>query len=313
MNHDSERRHVLIGTSPENQGIFRELFKRHPLDQWVMKEAESYSQARFVLQHDPCDVLLVNDDLYEREGAQGLAWLAWQREVPIVLLVGQSPETYARAYQLGVSICLPREPIFGHPPMLAAGLDQALNICEMRFGYRRIKEQLAQSRRHTDCLVNLLWRATPHGNESSWLPQRSVLERLCEETARTERHAIPMTMALGEVQQGDDVSDRTLPDWAARLILHGKRRCDVAGQYGTNGFLLLLVHTSKDGGMTCVRRLQKILEQPPQTVQPPHRPQTFFGVVSFSPEKNTPQALLHCVEERLDAARSNIPERIAAD
>src|SRR5271170_2537945 len=124
MNHDSDRRHVLVGTSPENQGMFRELFQRHPLDQWVTQEAESFSRARFVLQHEPCDVLLVNDDLYEREGGQGLAWLAWQREVPVVLLVGQSPETYARAYQLGVSVCLPRDQVMGHPAGLAAGLSQ---------------------------------------------------------------------------------------------------------------------------------------------------------------------------------------------
>ena len=38
-------------------------------------------------------MLLINDDLYEREGGQGLAWLAWQREVPVVLLVNKSAET----------------------------------------------------------------------------------------------------------------------------------------------------------------------------------------------------------------------------
>ena len=139
---DSERRRVLIGTSSEHQNIFRDLFRRHPLERWVIREASSFSRARFVLEHEPCDVLLVNDDLYEREGGQGLAWLAWQRELPIVLLIGQSPETYARAYQLGVSVCLPCDQVLAHPPILSGALDQAVRICEMRFGYQRIKEQL---------------------------------------------------------------------------------------------------------------------------------------------------------------------------
>ena len=142
--------------------------------------------------------------------------------------------------------------------MLAAGLDQAMSFCEMRFGYQRIKEQLAQSRRHTDCLVNLLWRTTPRSNEATWFPQRYMLERLSEELARTERHAIPLTMILGEVQQTGE-GETSLPDWATNLIVRSKRRCDVAGQYGTNGFLLLLVHTTKEGAVNCCRRLQQVL------------------------------------------------------
>ena len=312
MNHDSERRRVLIATAPENHGMFRELFRRDPLDQWVRLEAESFSRARFVLQHEPCDVLLVNDDLYEKEGGQGLAWLAWQREVPVVLLVGATPETYSRAYQLGVSVCLPRDQAVSHPPMLAGGLSQAMNICEMRFGYQRIKEQLAQSRRHTDCLVNMLWRATPRTSDNHWFPQRYMLERLCEELARTERHSIPLTLVLGEMRPSAEGEFHGLPDWAADLIVNSKRRCDIAGQYGTNGFLLLLVHTNKQGALNCCRRLQKMLQHPPHEQPGPHLV-SFFGVVGPDNAKLTPQALLRRAEERLEAARANAGDPIAAD
>ena len=313
MNHDSERRRVLIATGPDNKGMFRDLFRRDPLDQWVTLEAESFSRARFVLQHEPCDVLLVNDDLYETEGGQGLAWLAWQREVPVVLLVGAASETYARAYQLGVSVCLPRDQALSHPPMLAGGLNQAMNICEMRFGYQRIKEQLAQSRRHTDSLVNMLWRTTPRTSDNNWFPQRYMMERLCEELARTERHAIPLTMVMGELRPNADGETNGLPDWVANTIVSAKRRCDVAGQYGTNGFLLLLVQTSKQGGINCCKRLQKMLEHPPQSPQPPHVVTSFFSVVGPGPGMNSPQALLRCAEEKLEAARANVRDPIAAD
>jgi hypothetical protein len=309
MIHDSERKRVLIGTGSEHQALFRDLFHRDPLDQWVALEAESFSRARFVLQHEPCDVLLVNDDLYEREGGQGLAWLAWQREVPVVLLVGKAPETYARAYELGVSVCLPREQAVIHPATLAAGLNQAMNICEMRYGYQRIKEQLAQSRRHTDSLVNMLWRTTPRTSDNHWFPQRYMMERLCEELARTQRHEVPLTMVLGETRPAAENEASGMPDWVADVIIQNKRRCDVAGQYGANGFLLLLVHTNKQGGIECCRRLKKALEHPRQK---PHL-SSVFGVVGPAADKTTPQAMLRSAEEKLELARANAGDPIAAD
>ena len=184
---------------------------------------------------------------------------------------------------------------------------------EMRFGYQRMKEQLAQSRRHNDCLVNLLWRSTPRSNDGTWFPQRYMLERLCEELARTERHGVPLTMVLGEVEPENDVVTPGMPDWAARVIIQSKRRCDVAGQYGTQGFLLLLVHTNQERAVSCCRRLQSILEEPPQTLQAPHRLQSYFGVAGVGPGRNTPQSLLRHAEEKLEAARLSVKERIAAD
>ena len=238
-----------------------------------------------------------------------MAWLAWQREVPVLLLVGQTPETYARAYQLGVSVCLPREQALAHPPMLAGGLDQAMNICEMRFGYQRIKEQLAQSRRHTDSLVNMLWRATPRSNDNHWFPQRYMLERLCEELARTERHAVPLTMVIGELRPSAEGNSLGLPDWVTNAIVKSKRRCDVAGQYGTNGFLMLLVHTSKQGGINCCRRLKQMIEHPPQTAQAPHRRtcSRFSASSAPAPARTRPR---HC--SAVPSKRWNSPGPIQA-
>jgi diguanylate cyclase (GGDEF)-like protein len=314
MIHTSERRRVLLASCCQGEKAFKELFRRDPLDQWVTQEANTFSRARFLLQHNPCDVMVVHDDLYEREGGQGLAWLSWQREIPIVLLAGQNPEHYVKAYQLGVNVCLPRDLALANPSMLAAGLEQAMSINEMRFGYQRAQEQLSQSRKHMDRLVNLLWRASPRTDEQDWYPQRYMLERLSEELARTARHGIPLTVALGEITLGGQTVGDNMPEWVSNLILQGKRRCDLAGQYGTEAFLLLMVHTPKQGGLTCCRRLQNMLEQAPHALQAPHRPlAAYFGLATLTPDRNTPQALLRCAEEKLQAAHANDHERVATD
>lgn len=317
----NERRRVLVAAADNQASQFRELFRRVPLEPWDLLEADTFSRARFVLQHNPCDVLVVHDDLYEREGGQGLAWLSWRREVPVVLLVGPHPERYARAYELGVTLCLPRDMALEHPTMLAAGLVQAMSIGEMRFGYQHVQEQLAQSRRHMDRLVNMLWRSVPRADDQQWFPQRYILERLSEELARTERHGLPLTIAIGQLGKAADEesaersdSAMDLPDWAAETIVRVKRRCDLAGQYGVQSFLLLLVQTKQEGGMTCCRRMQKMLEQTSHALQGPHRPlETFFGLATVSQHRKTPQALLRCAEERLQVARASAEERIAAE
>src|SRR3954463_11627793 len=106
---ESERRRVLIAAGPDAGQDLRHLFTRDPLDGWETLEADSFSRARFLLQHDPCDLLLVNDDLYEREGGQGLAWLSWQLETPVVFLAGSSAVHFQKAYELGANVCLPRQ------------------------------------------------------------------------------------------------------------------------------------------------------------------------------------------------------------
>src|SRR5947208_2780674 len=123
---DSERRRVLIAAGPGEDQVLRDLFARDPLDQWERLEADSFSRARFLLQHDRCDLLLVNDDLYEREGGQGLAWLTSQRQTPVVFLAGASAAHFQKAYELGATLCLPKQMAMEHPPLLAIAMDQAL-------------------------------------------------------------------------------------------------------------------------------------------------------------------------------------------
>jgi hypothetical protein len=315
---ESERRRVLIAAGPEIDGTLKQLFSRDPLDGWETLQADSFSRARFLVQHDPCDLLLINDDLYEREGGQGLAWLAWQREAPVVFLAGSSAAHFQKAYELGAQVCLPRQLALDHPPLLAAAMEQALQTADVRLRYKKARERLLESRQHVDRLVNMIWRTTPRQADVPWFSQRHMLERLSEELARVERHQVPLTLALGEIQpiheDGAEDAPPAVPDWAMTTIAKGKRRCDVAGQYGIGGFMLLMVHTPIKGGIHCCRRLQKFIEHPKEAVPGPHVGlHAYFGVSGTVAGKMSAVALLRSAEQNLEAARAHAKERMVAD
>ena len=314
---DSERRRVLIAAATGADEPLRHLFCTEPLAGWDTLEADSFSRARFLLQHNPCDVVLVNDDLFEREGGQGMAWLTCQRETPVVFLAGSSAPHFQKAYELGAHVCLPRQLVLEHPPLLATAMDQALKTGDMHLRYKKARECLTQTRQHIDRLVNMIWRTTSRQADVPWFSQRSMLERLGEELARVERHQVPLTLALGEIQpaEEDPSSDaRTMPDWAMDLIARGKRRCDVAGQYGPVGFMLLMVQTPIKGGIHCCRRLQKSIEHAKETLAGPHKGlHAYFGVSGTMAGKTSAIALLRSAEQNLEAARMDAKERMVAD
>lgn len=312
MTQNIERRRVLLAAPASAGRVLREQFERDPLLNWDYLEVDNFSKARFVLQHHPCDVLLVHDELVEREGSQGLAWLAWHRETPVVLLAGDQPERYSRAYELGISVCLPRMLAVTQAGLLAAAMQQAIKVADLKTDMVKVKDQLGESRKHIDRLVNMLWRSSTVQAEGQWFPQRSMMERLSEELSRTQRHGSPLTLAIGEIHRPESNPTDPLPDWAPPEILKTKRRCDVAGQYGPHGFLLLMVHTRQDGAVICCRRLQQVLESGHE-LRGPHRPmRAYFGLASLGAEKGTPQALLRQAEEHLERAHENQTERLIA-
>jgi PleD family two-component response regulator len=308
-----QRPRVLLAAGAAPVSELRNLFAREPLDQWEPLTAESFAHARFVLQHNPCDLLVVNSDLVDREGPQGLAWLAFQHETPVLFLGEDQAEPYSRAYELGIHNCLSRRLAVAHPPLLGAVMRQALQSWEMKHRSARIQDQLAQARRHVDRLVNLIWRITPR-HDDQWYSQRHMLDRLAEEVARCQRYGVPLSVALGEMYPDERDAPPRLPDAAAERLLTGKRRSDVIGQYGPGGFLLLMVQTPKMGGVTCCRRLQEHLQHPAQELAGPRTTmRTYFGVACTAVEQPTPQALLHIAEKHLEEARKTPESRIVAD
>ena len=312
------RRRVLLAAGPEQEQPFRILFSSPILCDFDIALAQNFDVASMLMQRNPCDALLIHEDLFEAEGAQGLAWLARQREVPMILVGGQNAEVAMRAYQCGLSQSLSRDMVLAHPSLMAAALGQARRTVGERERHEQIVQQLAHSRRHIDRLVGLIWRTAPSvDRDDHWFTQRHMMDRLQEEIARRDRHGVPFTLAIGEVdveteKEAEDA--KLLPEWTSALVGKAKRRCDVVGQYGMSGFMLLMVHTPKPGGVTCCRRLQKLIEQPAAEKTGSKGPvRAYFGIAGSHSQSNSAKNLLRCAEENLEMARTGLHDRIVAD
>jgi PleD family two-component response regulator len=304
-----EPRRVLVAAcstcAPNLMGVFA-----HPaLNGWEVLHAESLSQSRFHLQHSPCDVLAVSGDLVERDGAQALAWLAQRGERPIIYLAGNDAEALAGAYRAGIALCVPQRLALEAPQVLAAALEQALAKSKTQRQQRHLRSQLQIARRHVDRLVGLIWRTTPAEPNHQWFPQRFALERLHEELTRSKRHGVPLSVALGELE-GPETNAQHVTDWLAASIGRVKRRSDVAGQYGLRGFILVMVHTGKEGGVACCRRLRDILETPAQTGS--DRVRAYFGLTSTTDHQPNAPCLLRWAEQNLELARGGSAGPIVA-
>jgi hypothetical protein len=298
---------------------------------WDVMEADSLAHARFLQQFDPFDVVLVDHaqvDEADRDNLSRLALPAWTSLVvlsdaergagfqPASLESGRSASLESgrletcptNAEGQGPQHWLPRRPALEHPSLLAVVLSQAAQVSKLQRNLQQLEQTLQTSRCQADRLVELLWQGLPAEGRIAWLTQRNVLERLGEEVTRSQRYAVPLSVVLGELD-----GDSPQPEhgerigWVARQISGSKRRCDVAGQYGPNGFLLLLPETTDEGARGYCRRLLPLLERPeemPEGVKTP--PRVRVAVASFSSSSATVQSLLSRAEERLTKAASSL-------
>jgi GGDEF domain-containing protein len=312
---DLERRRIVLAARPCEAGCLRGQFTQAPLDKWDVIDADSFERARFLLQHNPCDILVVDEGLYHDAGALGLAWLAGQREVPIIFMTAMEPDVVAQAYANGVNLCLPRQLALQHTPVLHAALERMAQVSEAQRCQRRSKDNLHLCRRQVDRLVNLLWRTVPMDPQRQWFTQRHILERLQEEVSRGGRHGTVFTVALGEVLAAEAPAETAeLAEWTTETLAHAKRRCDVAGSYGLQGFMLLMVETPKLGGVAGCKRLQQYISQ---VAPPPRGPRgpinAYFGLSSFSADNATTESLLSRAEKHLEAAKAGTAGGVVAD
>lgn len=314
MSVELERRRVLIAAAPGELGALVELFARGLVEGWEAGEAESFEQARFLLQHDTCDVLLVDRSLYRPEDADGLDWLSRQSQ-PVAYLAGSDPAALTAVLERGASQWLPRELGLGQPALLAAVLNHAAARGDLRRNHRRLGEALGECRRQVRRLVTLLWGQSPSESHPRWFTQRHMMERLQEEIARTQRHGTPLAVVLGEVRAGDDsrlaAGAPQVTAWTAERVTRSKRRTDVAGQYGPSGFILLLAHTPPAGAAVCCRRLRVVLESGgPQASAPPGPVAAYFGLCCYDTGHASAKSLLGRAEACLERARDDDNGRV---
>jgi diguanylate cyclase (GGDEF)-like protein len=307
MTVNPHRRQVLLAAADRERATLRALFGHPLLAGWEPAEADSLEKARFLQQVRPCEVLLLDASLFA--GGEGLDWLAGPADLPAVLLADPSPELVLNAFRHGAHQWLPRDLASAHPAVLEAALEQAARFAELRRRVRAADELLQETRGRVDRLASLLWESAPGTGPLHWFNQRYMLERLDEEVARARRHGGALSVVLGEVRPAGGELPRAQADllagWTAGRVSQGKRRTDVAGQYGLQGFMLLLPGTPAGGAVHLCRRLRTVLEPPPPGAVslPPLDP--CFGVVSLSRDASTVKGLLSRAEDRLDQAKSS--------
>jgi diguanylate cyclase (GGDEF)-like protein len=306
MDTQLDQRSLVLASDHHDRRALRALLEAPVFDSWQVHEADSIERARFVLQMEPCDVLLLDADLYRGGDPASVSWLATQQRAPVLLLSEPEAGVVVSALRNGARQWLPREVALNQPEILAATLRQLAQVGEIQRQARAAGEALHDSRRQVSRLVSLLWDAVPGDGRRSWFPQRHMLERLEEEVARSKRHGETLTVVLGEIRVEGDVSPEgtgELASWTVARVTEGKRRCDVAGQYGPHGFMLLLPNTTDEGAAHCCRRIQVRLEgrQERGGLPPVH---ASFGVVSTSADATTAKGLLSRAEERLEQAKT---------
>jgi diguanylate cyclase (GGDEF)-like protein len=308
MSEPLQRRRVLLAAAEPARAECRPLFQADVLRDWEVIDADSLERARFLLQLDPCDVLLLDCSLYRSGRSDDLSWLAGQRRAPVLFLGDGDAETVAAALCHGAHYWLPRELARHHAPVLAAMLRQAAQFGDLQRRGQETNEALEDTRRRVSRLVNLLWEAVPGEGRARWFTQRYMLERLEEEVIRSQRYGGPLAVVLGEVDA--PATARTVrgevgqaATWIVDQISRVKRRSDVAGQYGLQGFMLLLPQTNETGAAGCCQRLRNLLEQPAVNIGPFGPLHVHFGIACFSSTVGSVKSLLSRAEEQLERGR----------
>ncbi len=307
-----ERQRILVVT--DNGKEIDQLFSHHTLAHWDLVKADKSSTAAIILQNDPGEIVLIDESFFKEEGMEGIDFLAGQQSRPLVFLADLNPNAIADAYAKGICLWLPRELSLKYPRLLAEALRQTQQWRELQRRYVETEESLSTCHRQKDQLLSLMLKSASLVLEKRWYTHRHLLERLNEEIARSQRHGTPLTVALGEIRNKENQSakEEELVDLAVEEINRSKRRCDVAGLYGMNNFMLLMTHTPEQGGVTCCRRLQSNLENRALMNLPSGPYKAFFGLATFSPQENSPQSMLRNAEQRLEAAKQGLNEGLVA-
>jgi hypothetical protein len=307
-----ERRRVLLAAADRDRAILRGLLTDGPGMAWEVSEADSFEQARFLAQMDACDILLLDASLDDLTDAGGAAWLATRLEASVVYLAEPTPAVLRGAVQTGSFAWLPRGLALGNPLLLHATIHQAARAAQLQRELACARESLWECRERVDRLVGRLWECAPGEGNRHWFSQRHMMDRLQEEVIRAQRHGGPLAIVLADAAAaGAEGWTTVLTDLVSRC----KRRCDVAGQYGPAGFMLILPRTGDAGAVGCCARLQKLLEKPPPVLDRPAAGlRAHFGIASFgtSSATATVKGLLRLAEERLEQAKTGAAGPIAS-
>lgn len=274
-----------------------------PPDGWETVEAASVEEARFKLQAQAYEVVVVEGGLAGPAWPDALRWLAGQVAAPLVVLSQAAEEVVLPALRVGAS-WLPIDLAHRQPVLFAGTLQQAAWLGRERLQAGLTDERLSASRARIDRLLDLLWEVAPGVSPSQWYSQRHMLERLEEEVARSQRNGSPLSVVLGKVQpatgEPTDVTESSrVAAWTVTQLTRHKRRADVVGRYGLDGFLMVLPQAEVAQAAGAARRLRRVLADPPHDLPPLH---AHFGLASVPADVASVPGLLRRAEDRLERA-----------
>ncbi len=308
MTAPANRRLLLL--SGGEGAVARPLLEMGLLAGWRVVEAHGFEEACQLQQRDPSDVALLEASGPAESLQVRLAELSASGPTPLVILAEREAEVIQTDPGAPLQHWLPRQLIAAHPRLLGVVLQQAARLSELQRQAQAREASWQECQRQINRLVEMLSPSFLLENQGFWFTQRHMMERLYEEVTRSQRHGDALTVVLGEWadsprQPVEEVEPAQLTGWTAVQVGRNKRRCDVAGQYGPRGFMLLLPHTSDEGGVNCCRRLRPLLEDPPELPAGARGPlQVCFGLASFSSDTSSVKSLLGRAEERLEQART---------
>jgi hypothetical protein len=303
------RERSLLLLPGSNRDLVRQLTKAGQLAGWKVLDGGSWEQACLLQQQDPCDVVLIDDASSGESTLEQMDERSLFQQIPVVVLADRPASVVQISPEAAVQHWLPRQLIAAQPRMLAVVLHQAAHLSDLQRELRAREAALRDCQRQVDRLVELMSPDVTPGSQGNWFTHRHMMERLYEEVTRSQRHGDALTMVLGEMtdssrQPVKELEPANLATWTASQVGRNKRRCDIAGQYGPHGFILLLPHTCNRGGTDCCRRLRPLLENPLELPLGARGPlQVRFGIASYSPDTASVKSLLVQAEERLEHAR----------
>lgn len=209
------------------------------------------------------------------EGISRVAWAPlWREQKPIgVLVADELPEQQLKMLSMvanQLSLQLSRIHLYGQVEALAV----------------------------TDALTGLFVRGY-------------FLERAREELERSKRHHLCCTLMMADLdffkQKNDTfghlVGDVVLKD-VARLLQRNLRGIDLIARFGGEEFILLLVETAVEQGLTIAQRLRQLVEVHPIRAYDELITQTVsIGVAGFPEDAQTLEALIEQADQALYAAK----------
>jgi hypothetical protein len=105
----ADRRRALVLAGTPEAGALEGLLGAGGPPGWEAVVADSFEQAHFRQQLDPCDVVLLDGSRFRTDADRsGLGWLAAGRTGPVLLLADADPVAVRQALEGGADLWLPR-------------------------------------------------------------------------------------------------------------------------------------------------------------------------------------------------------------